>query len=75
MLRRKGLFIVSNTHTHTLESKEKEKQHSRMQGKRSNLLNIWSQECKKKEKSSHTTQIIKQKTWLKSNGLAGQVGW
>ena len=30
MLRRKGLFIVSNTHTHTLESKEKEKQHSRM---------------------------------------------
>ena len=59
------------THTLSLESKEKETQHSRMQGKQSNLGNFGSQECKQKQKSTRTTQIIQQKTGLKSNGLAG----
>ena len=46
-----------------------------MQGKRSNLEYLWSQECKQKQQSTHTTQIIKQKTRLKSNELAGRDGW
>ena len=43
-----------------------------MQGKQSNLENSRSEECK--QKSTHTTQIIQQKTRKKSNGLAGRVG-
>ena len=38
------------------------------------MKNFGSQECKQKQKSTHTTQIIQQKTRLKSNGLAGRVG-
>ena len=46
-----------------------------MQGKWSNLEYLGSQECKQKQKPTHTAQIIQQKTRLKSNGLAGRVGW
>ena len=42
-----------------------------MQGISSSAENFGSQECKQKQKSTHNTQIIKQKTRLKSNGLAG----
>ena len=46
-----------------------------MQGKRSNHGNFPLQECKQKQKSTHTTQIIQQKTQLTNNRLAGRVGW
>ena len=36
------------------------------------MKNFGSEECK--QKSTHTTQIIQQKTRKKSNGLAGWVG-
>ena len=49
-------------HTHTLQSKENEKHHSRMEGNWSDAENFGSQECKQKQKLTHTTQIIKQKT-------------
>ena len=50
-------------HTHTDSRKQRnEKQHPRMQEKWSNAENFGSQECKQKEKSSHTVKIRKQKT-------------
>ena len=45
-----------------------------MQGKRSNAENFGLQECKQKQKSSHTGKIRKQKTRLKTTGLAGGYG-
>ena len=39
-----------------------EKQYTRVQGKWSEVENIASQECKQKQKSSHTGKIKKQKT-------------
>ena len=49
-------------HTHTLESKETKNKHSRMQGKLSEFKNFGCEECKQKEKSSHTGKTRKQKT-------------
>ena len=59
---------------HTLESKEQENQRSRMQGNQSNAENFGSQECKQKEKSSHTGKIRNQKNKIKYKGLAGEFG-
>ena len=74
----KGMMMKDGRPTdpppHTLESKEKEKQHSRMQGKWSNAENFGSQECKQKEKSSHTGKIRNQKIRKITNGLAGGLG-
>ena len=49
-------------HTHTLECKERENQHSRMQGKGSNAKKSGCEKCKQKQKSSHTGKMRKQKT-------------
>ena len=50
------------TYKHIRRKQIKGKQHSRMQGKWSNLQNFPCQECKQNEKSSHTSKIRKQKT-------------
>ena len=42
-----------HTHTHSIESKVKEKQHSRMQGKWTNLGNFGSEERKAKIIARH----------------------
>ena len=63
------------THTHTRKQRKRRNNHSRMQGKQSKMKIFGSEECKQKLKSTHTTQIIKEKTRLKNNGLARRVGW
>ena len=48
-------------HTHSTKQRN-EKQHSRMQGKWSEVKNFPCQECKRKEKSSHSGKTKKRKT-------------
>ena len=52
---------LARIHTHTVVKQGNETQHSRMQGKQKNLEYFGSQECKQKQKSAHTAQIIQQK--------------
>ena len=60
--RRSYLPTYHRPNTHRLESKETKNRNSRIQKKWSNAENFGLQERKQKQKSSHTSQIIKQKT-------------
>ena len=60
------------THTHTVESKEKGKQHSRMQGKWSKVKNFPSEE--RKQSKNHCSPVILERKKHEKKVKASQDG-
>ena len=67
--------LHTHTHTHTLGSKETKTSTLECIEISSNAENFSSQECKEKQKSTHTIQIVKQKDDKKVMALRDGSGW